>query len=133
MPQYQTGTVDVTSGSNVVTGHGTSWLKNISTGDSFMVNGINVHYQVASVDSDTQITLTANWVGATATYQNYNIVRDFTQNYGFPEIGFGDRQWPFRLSQALRAIDSRLAILAARVETKATTTTSSSTTTTTTA
>lgn len=63
MGQYQTGTVKIIHGSNIVAGFGTSWLENVRIGDSFMVEGINVYYQVASVDSDTQITLSEPWSG----------------------------------------------------------------------
>ena len=35
MGQYQTGTANVTNGSQTVTGNGTSWLANVTVGDIF--------------------------------------------------------------------------------------------------
>lgn len=52
---YSTGTVSGTSGSRTVTGSSTVWLGNVEAGDEFTV-GSN-RYTIASVDSDTQITL----------------------------------------------------------------------------
>ena len=123
MPQYQIGTIDITNGSNIVTGNGTYWLMNIKTGDSFMVVGVNAHYQVASINSDTQITLSKNWADFSLLGATYAIARDFTQNYNIPETWFGDREWPYRITQAFRLIDSRIKILSDRIETKGTTTT----------
>jgi hypothetical protein len=133
MSQYITGSVDVTNASNVVSGNGTLWNTNnaVQAGDVFMVDGVYTDYEIASVDSDTQITLTANWAGSTLTYQSYQITRNFTPNYNFREIHKGDREWPFHYTEALRDIDTQMKTLSDRIETKATTTSSSSTTSTT--
>lgn len=53
---YSVGTVTVTQGSKVVTGGGTAWLANVDPGMLFRPTG-GQYYVVASVDSDTQITL----------------------------------------------------------------------------
>lgn len=69
---YNTGTVAVTNGSAVVTGTGTAWLANAAPGKTFQApNG--VRYTISTVDSDTQITLTATYGGTTASGQGYNI------------------------------------------------------------
>lgn len=72
-PRYETGTVSVTNGSAVVTGSGTTWGSDtIKAGDFIHVGATGetdptaTWYEVASVDSDTQLTLTANYTGATA-------------------------------------------------------------------
>ena len=57
--QYKTGTASVTNGSATVTGTNTLWLANVTASDSFTIAGDGVMYDVASVDSDTQITLSA--------------------------------------------------------------------------
>jgi len=52
---YSTGTVSVNYNSKTVTGSGTAFLSNVSSGDYIRLNG--VWYEIASVDSDTQLTL----------------------------------------------------------------------------
>ncbi len=136
MGQYQIGTVNVTNGSAIITGNGTLWLETISISDLFMIRDASVHYTVLTVDSNIQITLSANYVGATATYQSYQIIRNFTTNYSFPEIEFGDFNWPYIVTEALILVDTQIRTLADRIETKpvgttTTTSTTSSTTTTT--
>jgi len=81
---YTTGTVAVTNGSAVVTGTGTSWVTaGIKVGDKFGVGNtdpklISVWYTVQTVDSETQITLTATYTEASAIGQSYCIRRLFT-------------------------------------------------------
>lgn len=63
VPAYATGTVTTTNGSPIVTGSGTSWLDNVAAiGSYFMISGDSVVYQVSSIDSDTQLTLSSNYV-----------------------------------------------------------------------
>ena len=86
MPQYTTGLVNVTNGSATVTGVGTSWLSEITPGNVFVratMVGSNrvddsVYYTVASVASDTSLTLTAPYGGATGEDQPYGITRELT-------------------------------------------------------
>lgn len=52
---YSTGTVSVSNSGTTVTGSGTAWLTNASAGQFIMLNGS--WYPIASVDSDTQITI----------------------------------------------------------------------------
>jgi hypothetical protein len=106
MGQYQVGTVDLTNGSPAVTGIDTEWLANASIGDGFKVEGFNAVFQVATVVSDTQITLSVNWPYASLLAQNYQIHRDFTPNMNLPEIWVGDKDWPYHLTVALRMLDS---------------------------
>lgn len=54
---YSTGTVSLTLGSKVVTGAGTAWLANVDAGMLLRVGGAGSYAVVASVDSNTQITL----------------------------------------------------------------------------
>ena len=105
MSQYQTGTVDVTASSQTVDGTNTLWLANVAIGDLFKVTDYDVHYTIANVVSDIELTLNANWAGTTLTNKTYQIVRDFTPTYYFPEIWPGDKDWPYHLTTALRMID----------------------------
>lgn len=79
-------TVAVTNGSPVVTGTGTTWQTDgIKAGDFFSLGANRITptpagtwYQIQSVDSETQITLTANYNEATLGGQAYTIRKTFT-------------------------------------------------------
>ena len=90
MSQYSTGLSSVTNGSPTVTGTNTLWLANVTAGDSFTVAGDGVMYDVGSVDSDTQITLSVNYAGSTASGVVYAIGTGFTVPDSFPEMSQGD-------------------------------------------
>lgn len=70
---YTTGTVSVTNGSAIVTGVGTSWVGNISAGQTFFLPG-GSRYTVSLVNSNTQITLTANYTGTTESGKAYYVI-----------------------------------------------------------
>ena len=60
--KYSTGTVSMTTGSAVVTGVGSSWSANVTKGMYLTVNDSDLNslgtaFRIASVDSNTQITL----------------------------------------------------------------------------
>ena len=91
--QWKTGTVSVTNGSPTVTGVGTLWNTNVVAGAAFKLDlDGDATYVIASVDSDTQITLSANYAGATAGTQVYMIQRSFStnRNYARPVQGDAD-------------------------------------------
>lgn len=69
------GTINVVNGSKAVTGVGTKFKTSpipAREGQPIVVN--NVHYEIASVNSDTSITLTLNYAGATANGLSYIII-----------------------------------------------------------
>jgi hypothetical protein len=66
---YTTGTVTVTEGSRAVTGSGTSWLANGDAGSLLTVAGLD--QAVASIDTNTTLTLALPWVGSTASGASY--------------------------------------------------------------
>ena len=107
MAQYKTGTATVTNNSPTVTGTNTLWLANVTAGDSFTVAGDGVMYDVASVDSDTQVTLSVAYQGVTAAGAIYTIARDFTSPDNFPELTTGDIETPTIITRAIRKIQSR--------------------------
>jgi hypothetical protein len=115
MSQYSTGTATVTNGSPTVTGTNTLWLANVSAGDSFTVAGDGVMYDVASVDSDTQITLSVNYAGVTAAGVVYTIARDFTSPDNFPELTTGDIETPTIITRAMRKIQGKITGIEDRV------------------
>jgi hypothetical protein len=71
---YSTGTIDAADDSTVVTGTGTTWLANVDPGMLLRVAGAGRYYVVASVDSNTQITLTEPVAGAIVA-QAYALTR----------------------------------------------------------
>lgn len=83
-PRYATGTVSVTNGSATVTGSGTSWSSTVRVGDFLHVGDSAQQdpeepwYEVLRVDSDTEITLTANYAEATASGADYTIRKVFS-------------------------------------------------------
>ena len=72
---YTTGTVTATNGSPTITGSGTAWLANVGPGDKILVRALSssnrTFYEVLSVDSDTQITLTSNFAETTGSGLTY--------------------------------------------------------------
>ncbi|WP_025041035.1 hypothetical protein [Nitrosospira briensis] len=71
---YNEGTVTVTNGSAIVTGNGTSWLSNISAGGLFLLPG-KTRYLIASVDSNTQITLSTAYLSTGQSGVTYYVIK----------------------------------------------------------
>jgi hypothetical protein len=68
---YSTGVVDVTHGSKTVVGTGTAWLANVQAGDTLSSGAVqNV---VASVESNTSLTLVEPWFGVTTAGAGYSV------------------------------------------------------------
>jgi len=59
-----TGTSAVTNGSAIITGTGTTYSTEVSAGDFIRNDTDDIIAEVQSVDSATQLTLTANYTGA---------------------------------------------------------------------
>ena len=106
MAQYKTGTATVVNGSAVVSGTGTQWLANVQPGDSFVMAGVSLVYDVSSVDSDTQLTLTAPY-GGTGKTGAYAVQRDFTSD-GIPEMAQGDIETAAIFTRAMRKLQGLL-------------------------
>lgn len=115
MAQYKTGTVSVTNGSVVVTGINTIWVTNGQIGNLFTVGDDRVWYEVASIDSDTQLTLSAPYAGTTAAGQSYALTRDFTPNYSFPYPEYGDINTAALFKRAMSGVDAILKQLDDRI------------------
>lgn len=74
---YTTGTITGTSGTNTLTGSGTSWLTNVLPGDE--LSGITADsntYRVWSVQSDTSLTL-YNFLTTSPSGASYTASRQF--------------------------------------------------------
>ncbi|WP_417623042.1 phage head spike fiber domain-containing protein [Parasphingorhabdus sp.] len=75
---YRVGTVNVTAGSQSVTGVGTNWQNDvisIAIGDIFTLD-TKTWYEVTAVNSDTSITLDRAFEGSTFSGENYAIIRN---------------------------------------------------------
>lgn len=119
MAQYRLGTVTVTQGSVVVTGTGTQWTANnaIAANDMFEIAGQGVWYSIASVDSNTQITLTSQFAAATQTNVAYAVQTDFTPINHFPLPSYGDVDSASLVSQTLLQIEAQLVTLSTTAQT----------------
>jgi hypothetical protein len=113
MSQYSTGTATVTNGSPTVTGTNTLWLAHVTAGDSFTVAGDGVMYDVASVDSDTQVTLSVAYAGVTASGVVYAIGTGFTVPDSFPEMSQGDIETATIFTRAMRKIQGKFSSILA--------------------
>jgi len=109
--QYNLYTVSVTNNSAVVTGAaGTKFLTKVAVGNSFKIKHSPVVYQVASISSDTSLTLSTPYAGATESNVQYQVTTDYTANFGLAEINIGDQDWPVHLTvETIRKIDTILA------------------------
>jgi len=106
MAQYKTGTVSVTNGSATVTGSGTLFSANVAAGDLFTIVGDNAWYEVASVASNTSLTLSANYAGTTGSGKSYAISRDFTTRLELPYPQKGDIETASLIKRAFEQIDT---------------------------
>jgi hypothetical protein len=78
MPWYKTGTASFTNGSTAVTGAGTTWNGNVESGEGLLAPDGKL-YEIATVNSNTSITLGSNYLGSTLSGQVYTIAP--TQSY----------------------------------------------------
>lgn len=69
---YETGSASITQGQTVVTGQGTAWSQIVRPADDFGKH-VGMPIPIASVDSDTQITLAYPWPGPTQAAAPYRI------------------------------------------------------------
>lgn len=72
MAWYRAGTASVTNGSASVTGALTAWLSQASPGDAF-VGQDGKDYEIATITSNTALTLATAYSGSTASGQSYAI------------------------------------------------------------
>lgn len=73
---YRVGTIAVTAGSATVTGSGTAWVSGVRKGwvlQLLSAGGDLTDYEIASVNSNTSITLERTYTGTTGTGRAYQI------------------------------------------------------------
>jgi len=81
---YEEGTISVINGSNVITGTGTEFTKLFGLNRLLIFGG--QYYTVLQVNSDTELLITENYPGATASGINYAVGGWFTT----PRIAVND-------------------------------------------
>lgn len=106
MSQYRTGFASVYYGTTTVVGFDTDWLTNVTAGNTFKIEGINAIYDIDTVVSSTCLKLKVPYAHESDSGLKYQIHRDFTPNNRIPEIGDGDRDWPFYMTKAMRVVDA---------------------------
>lgn len=105
MGQYSDGTVTTVAGSNIIQGSGTSWIAFVQAGNEILIADDNTFYTVASVDSNIQLTLAANY-HTSASGQTYVINTDFTTNLGLPLPNQGDLNFADTNSRQMAILDA---------------------------
>ena len=108
MSQYVTGTANVENSNATVIGANTIWSGNVSIGDLFIRVGDSVSYEIANVDSNTEITLSAPYAGNTSNGVDYVITRDFTTIKTIPYINKGDIETAAILKRSFMKIEDAL-------------------------
>lgn len=73
MAWYSTGTVSVTNGNATVTGSGTAWVANSQASEGIWLPDGRL-YEIVSINSDTSLTISPNYLGTTQSGQDYRIV-----------------------------------------------------------
>jgi len=109
---YSDGTVYATYGGYTVTGVGTKFLTNVVPGDVIYMNCSKPEtaFTIFRVTSDTQLVLGEVYNATTTTTPGvtYNILQDFTKNFGWGLIKKGNPGWPITLAKTLEKIDHDL-------------------------
>lgn len=81
MSWYRVGKINLTKSSADVVGVGTAFKANVSHGDILMVG--TALYEVARVESDTQLKLATAFTGTTVANSVYAIIRKITNASNF--------------------------------------------------
>lgn len=113
MGAYTTGTVSISQGSTTLTGSSTAWsttnsfgVANARTTGRLILEGTSTIYEIASVDSATQITLSSRFVGDTlagATYTYFEDEYDLHADFLRPlDLQFFDTKNEIRIVDRMR-------------------------------
>ncbi len=104
---YTLGTVSAINGSAVILGSGTAWASgNRGQGDRIRIEGSD--YTILSVDSESQLTLTAPFTGASGGGKPYSISRQFSTLQDWEDcISFSGICFSFPVSSSNFVVDDR--------------------------
>ena len=107
MSQISTGVINVTNGSATVTGSDTEFTEAV-VGNLLIVVGDIVSYEIASIQSDTELSLTAPYGGETVESADYVIHQTFTPNFEFPYPERGDIETATIVKRAIKEMDEKI-------------------------
>ena len=116
MSQYSVGTVSFVNNSAVVVGAGTQWSTQLAANQLFALKGSTIWYQILSIQSDTQLTLTSVYAGPTAAAQSYVAQRDFTATRNYPTPTFGDVQSASLIANTMLQLETELTTMSAAAQ-----------------
>ena len=82
-PEYTTGTLTATVGSQVISGSGTAWntdndygQKNVRVGGKIVIDGRREVYEISAVATDGLASISPSWIGATESSLTYRYFED---------------------------------------------------------
>ncbi len=102
---YQTGSVNLISGSNTVTGVDTEFLKYVSVGGYFKKLGDKEIYTIIDISLNTSLTISPAYKGLDANVVDYAITLDQTPNLGLPLINPNDPDASAMVNNSLLILD----------------------------
>ena len=100
------GTTVTTNSTAVITGLGTAWSTSPLVVAGYLFTMLGINYEIASVDSDTQITLTSAYTGADGAGQNYVVSSQYTTNHSIPYAERGDVETAALNKRSMNIIDT---------------------------
>lgn len=111
MAQIRDGLASVTNGSAVVNFTDVVLTGNAQPGNLFSVGTEGIWYEILTVNSATQVTLTSPYGGDTQANVAYVIHQTFTDALKLPYPGYGDKAVGALLQKAFVSLDGALAAL----------------------
>lgn len=114
MSTYDTGSATVKVNAATVWGNGTAFTTYVEAGDQFHLRSEATFYQIAAVNSATNLTLNSGYAnssyaaGTELSSRNYQIITDFTPYKNIPEISPNDANFQYIYTKGARVIDSAM-------------------------
>jgi hypothetical protein len=103
------GTVSVTDGVEVFTDNGDETLTGDDGGTGVIDYSTGVYYIAFKVNVGNGVDVTCDYrYGLSMGASSYQVVTDYTPNYGWPEVNAGDSKTEEIISEALEQIDEDL-------------------------
>jgi len=111
MSNYSDGVIAITAGSDMISGVGTSFLKNIKINQYLVLNGLPFVFRIKAVINDTNFQIVAPIPGLTGNSLigiGYAVCSDFTPNISLPLSSPNDLDSLALIGRALNIIDREM-------------------------
>jgi len=114
MGVYSSGSVNIEVNSATVIGNSTLFSTYVAAGDIFHLNSEATFYTIGTVNSATNLTLSAAYAnsgyssGTALNSKNYQIVSDFTTYYNIPEMDLNDKNFQHIYTKGMQTIDTAI-------------------------